>query len=110
MLRLFMLVCSVVILSTSFVIEDISINSFLYAKCCTSCSLPTVKYYSLAQGRCGESCIDPKDFFKYKVFEFNLKKATTPAPCSDYGYKIYNGTVTHSAVVINATLDLYLHG
>jgi len=110
MIKILILLLSIVFIpSTSFLITNIHKNN-LQEKCCTSCSIPYVKYYSLAQGRCGESCLDPKDYFKYKVFEFNLTKAITNTPCSDYGYKIYNGTHTHSAGVIKATLDLYLHG
>ena len=61
-------------------------------KCCVSCKLPEIKYYSIVPPRCGESCLDPKDYWKYKIFEPGMKKAETNTPCLDFGYGDYEET------------------
>jgi hypothetical protein len=78
-------------------------------KCCTSCSLPLIKYFSLSNHRCGEACLDPKDYVKYKIFEPGLTKAETNSPCPDRNYPVYNGTYTHEALGLKGTFDMYLH-
>ena len=75
-------------LSTSFIMHTVHQQNS-QDKCCISCELPTVKVYSLAQGRCGESCLDPKDYWKYKIFEPHMEKAESNTPCLDFGYSKY---------------------
>ena len=77
--------------------------------CCKSCSLPEIKYFSLSNHRCGEGCFNPKDFYKYKVFEPGMTKADTNTPCIDRGYPNYNGTFTHEALGLKGTFDMYVH-
>ena len=63
---------------------------------------------------CGETCLDPKKFGIYHIFEKNLTEATETHPCShqftqDGGfYSNYTKTVTHGVPgVLAVTLDLY---
>ena len=77
-------------------------------KCCTKCELPEIKYYSLIHPRCGESCLDPKDYWKYKVFEPKMHKAETNTPCADFGYGAYEQTQIHSIGSLKVAVDLYL--
>ena len=79
----------------------------LKEKCCVSCTAPTVKYYSLRNNKCGESCLDPKDYQRIKIFE-PLELAKTNTPCMDFQFTVYNGTVTHGIGSLKATLDMYL--
>jgi len=64
--------------------------------CCTTCTKPNeTKYYSIdrTKGLCGECCIDPKDYMKYKIlFEPGLTKADDNIPCSHHGYRTYKDT------------------
>ena len=50
------------------------------AKCCSNCDIDGgyAKYYSIAkiQDTCGECCMLPEDFKKYKLFEPGLKVHT----------------------------------
>ena len=39
--------------------------------------------------RCGESCLDPKDYWKYKIFEPHMEKVESNTPCLDFGYSKY---------------------
>jgi hypothetical protein len=72
-----------------------------------------VKYYSVANNpeahrqQCGESCMNPKDFKEFHLFEHNLTKATTNSPCADFGFTDYVETDTHGFGPIKATLDMY---
>ena len=87
--------------------------------CCFECTAPKVKYYSVDHGafhvaHCGESCIDPKDYKEYHLFEHNLTLATDDHPCSkqftpDGGfYSNYTGTETHGFPgILQVTVDMY---
>uniref|UniRef100_A0A7S2TMJ0 Uncharacterized protein n=1 Tax=Lotharella oceanica TaxID=641309 RepID=A0A7S2TMJ0_9EUKA len=79
--------------------------------CCTSCDAEGgfEKYYSIDKlhGFCGECCMKPKDFPKYKIFEPGLQKANDSTPCADFHYHNYTKTVTHGFWKIKMTLDLY---
>ena len=87
-------------------------------KCCAGpCKAPYQKYYSVDHlaNRCGECCMLPQDFWKYKIFEFGLTKAKTDSPCADTkspfknqgDYSVYEKTVTHGFKMLNMTLDMY---
>jgi hypothetical protein len=106
--KTFCLLAAVLVLASSFQINTIQQN--LNDKCCTSCSLPQVKYVSLRNDKCGEACIDPKDYNKIKIFEPTLVLADTNTPCADQRYITYNGTVSHGIGSLKATLDMYLWG
>jgi hypothetical protein len=57
---------------------------------------------------CGEACMDPKDYWLYKLFEPGLAKdEKSNSPCSDRDYTMYDSTVTHGFWNIKMTLDLY---
>jgi len=84
--------------------------------CCKSCASPLEKYYSVdvPHGFCGETCMDPKRYWLFKVFESNLTKASDDTPCSEQftptggHYTKYSSTVTHGLPgVLSITLDLY---
>jgi hypothetical protein len=104
-----LVLCALVALCSAFLISNIQ-TAALAEKCCTSCSLPAVKYLTLRNDKCGESCIDPKDFSKIKIFEPTLELATSNTPCADQRYTFYNNTVTHGFGTLKATLDMYLWG
>ena len=84
-------------------------------KCCTSCTAPLEKYYSVdvPHGFCGETCMNPSKYWIFKVFESNLTKATSNSPCPEqytpHGghYTNYTSTVTHGVPGLSITLDLY---
>ena len=79
-------------------------------KCCNVCKNDTIKYYSIPlahKHNCGESCILPKDFIKYKIFEPALKKANSSYPCQEFGFINYINTETHGFGNIKIDLDLY---
>jgi hypothetical protein len=76
-------------------------------QCCTSCALPEIKYYSIVHPRCGESCLDPKDYWKFKIFEPKMAKAETPHPCADYHFTVYEETEVHGAGPLKVAVDLY---
>lgn len=104
------------------------------SKCCDSCTLPAVKYYSInhAFKQCGESCIDPNDYDKYKMLEpgnhvlteghcrssslwwsvldlTGLTLAESNLPCFDNGYVEYLETVEHGDFTpIQAEVDMYI--
>lgn len=79
-------------------------------QCCLTCDgQPKQKYYSVdhSHNMCGECCMDPKDFWKYHLFEPGLKKANSSSPCADLKYGGYDSTVTHGFLNFKMTLDLY---
>ena len=79
-------------------------------KCCEACTVEgEVKYYSVDKlfNRCGECCMNPKDYWKYKIFEFSLTKATVDNPCEELGYGTYEKTETHGILSLKITLDKY---
>jgi len=84
-------------------------------KCCTDCVAPEVKYFSVdvPHGFCGETCINPKKYFIFKLFEKNLTKAIDNTPCIEQftptggHYTNYTSTVTHGVPGLKVTLDLY---
>ena len=84
------------------------------SKCCDKCEKENeVKYYSIDWifGKCGECCLDPKDYWKYKIFEPGLTKAETESGvCASLGYAKYDKTETHGALSLKVTLDLYNKG
>ena len=45
--------------------------------CCNKCPDGESKYYSIDKifHHCGESCLNDKDYWKYKIFEPGLTKA-----------------------------------
>ena len=81
------------------------------------CSLNLFIFFSSFVGHhpfCGETCLDPKKFGIYHIFEKNLTRADGENPCAsqftqDGGfYSQYNSTVTHGLPhVLSVTLDLY---
>ena len=46
-------------------------NIFKDGQCCLSCTEPKEKYYSVDKihNMCGEACMDPKDYWLYKLFD-----------------------------------------
>ena len=96
---------------------DSASKQVVLTPCCTTCSLPRVKFFSVdvPHGFCGETCIRPSVFPFFKKFEPNLTlyNGTNASPCAEqftpWGthYTIYNGTVTHGVWPLTDTLDLY---
>ena len=80
-------------------------------KCCITCSGDKVKYYSIddTYDKCGESCINPKEYNKFHIFEKNLKIAPNDTICSDIGYPTYYQTETHGFWPISIEVDIYDH-
>ena len=75
---------------------------------------PTRCTPAVPHGFCGETCMDPKNFRIFKIFEANLTKATDHTPCSEQytptggHYLNYSRTVTHGVPgLLSITLDLY---
>jgi len=101
-----LLLCSFIAFASCFTFMQIEQN--LKEKCCVTCVAPAIKYVSLRNNKCGESCIDPKDYQKIKLFEPSLVKAESDTPCADKHFTVYNGTVTHGAGTLKAVLDMYL--
>ena len=78
--------------------------------CCDVCFNDTEKYYSiplLQKNNCGESCLNPDDFIKYKIFEPSLTKANTSYPCEEKGFSTYIDTEIHGFGPIKVEVDLY---
>ena len=77
--------------------------------CCVTCSSPNEKFYSIdtTHNMCGEACMDPKDYWLYKIFEWGLEATDSNTPCHDHGYDVYDSTPTHGFGPITMTLDLY---
>merc|ERR1719473_2443511 len=75
-------------------------------KCCTACVAPLEKYYSIdkVHNMCGECCMDPKDFWKYKIFEPGLTNATDNNPCAEAKFTDYQSTVTHGFGPVKMTI------
>ena len=71
------------------------------------------KYYSIdtRHDLCGECCMKPEDYNLYHIFEKGLEKAPDGdnSPCTTLGFPKYTETVTHGALNIKMTLDLYDH-
>lgn len=70
------------------------------------------KYYSIDAifNKCGETCLDPRTYALYKVFEPGLKRAASPSQevCQELGYRQYGRTVAHGFSKFDrVTLDLY---
>jgi len=65
-------------------------------KCCVgACATEgEEKYYSIDKihHMCGECCMKPSDFLKYKLFEPGLKKAANNSPCNPLGFPNYSET------------------
>ena len=83
-----------------------------HTKCCNTCPTSTDKYYStpmLQKHNCGESCIAPSDYDKFKLFEPGLTLAETAHPCQDKGFLTYDHTETHGAGPIKVTVDFYVN-
>ena len=62
-------------------------------KCCDICPSGTDKYYSTPfffKHNCGESCIKPEDYLKYKILEPALTKANSSHPCQEKGFTMIN--------------------
>merc|ERR1712166_782308 len=84
-------------------------------KCCTDCVAPQVKYFSVdvPHGFCGETCIRPRSFGLFHLFEKNLTRATGNTPCREQftpnggHYTNYTSTVSHGGFGLKVTLDLY---
>lgn len=80
-------------------------------KCCVTCTGEKVKYYSIddTYDKCGESCINPKEYNKFHLFEKNLTLAPNNTICSDIGYSTYYNTETHGVWPISIVVDIYDH-
>ena len=81
-------------------------------KCCETCPEDKILTYSIVKfpGKaCGRSCIKESDFWKYKIFEPNMKRAETnnAHPCADNGLGKYWETETHGAFGFTVDVDLY---
>jgi len=94
------------------------VAAFAAGPCCKTCTPLLVKYYSvdLANGFCGDACVDPKKFSIYKKFEANLTLVDEDHPdCSGQFtpdrafYTEYDSTVTlgDPSGIFAVTLDLY---
>jgi hypothetical protein len=82
---------------------------FSKKKCCDTCPEGTNKYYSLpvlSKNHCGESCIKPEDYKKFKLLEPKLTKADSETPCFDKGF-LYEETEQHGFGPIKIDVDLY---
>merc|ERR1719421_750519 len=81
-------------------------------KCCVHCnaSAGLEKYFSVVkfpQRACGECCMKPSDYWKFKIFEPGLTRANASSPCRARGFGNYSSTVTHGFGPVKITLDLY---
>ena len=47
------------------------------------------------------------DFWKFKIFEFSLTKATVDNLCEEFGYGTYEKNESHGILSIKMTLDKY---
>ena len=77
--------------------------------CCIKCTEPLEKYHSVDHtfNHCGEACMNPKQYWLYKIFEPGLEKSRTNTPCADRNYTVYKNTPTHGFGPVKMTLDLY---
>jgi len=110
MTKIIITLLALIALSSPFLLNNLISTQILQEKCCTACTLPAVKYVSIRNDKCGESCIDPKNYNKIRIFEPTLVLANSNTPCADAQYSIYNNTVTHGYGTLSATLDMYLWG
>ena len=81
-------------------------------RCCAEeCPTGQIKTYSVVtfpSASCGESCLEPEDFDKYKKWEPNMETADSMHPCLDRGYGEYRKTETHGKMLgLPITVDLY---
>ena len=84
-------------------------DKYFNNKCCETCPDGTTKYYSiplLSKDHCGESCISPDNYYKFKILEPMLTKADTNTPCLDKGFTYYE-TEKHGFGPIQIDVDLY---
>ena len=84
-------------------------DKYFNSKCCDTCPDGTEKYYSiplLSKDHCGESCISPDNYYKFKILEPMLTKADTNTPCLDKGFTYYE-TEKHGFGPIQIDVDLY---
>jgi len=84
-------------------------DKYFGQKCCDTCPEGTDKYYSipvLSKNHCGESCIKPEDYNKFKLLEPKLTKAYSNTPCLVRGFT-YENTEQHSFGPIKIEVDLY---
>jgi len=70
------------------------------------------KYWSLevrsGVKHCGEMCMNPKDYGRYRLFEKNLTRSDTVSPCVGFGYTNYDNTHTHGfGALVKITVDSY---
>ena len=84
------------------------------APCCHVCDSGKglIKAFSIDHifDNCGECCLKPGNFWKYKIFELGLEKAggVDATPCKDNGFTTYKETTTHGVPgLISMTLDMY---
>ena len=82
--------------------------------CCGVCNsdIGEIKAYSIDHifNMCGECCIKPSDFWKYKIFELGLTKTdgVDGTPCADAGFTEFKQTDTHGVPgIISMTLDMW---
>jgi len=81
-------------------------------RCCVECdpSAGLYKYFSVVKfpsPACGECCMKPSDYWKFKIFEPGLTRANASSPCRARGFGNYSSTVTHGFGPVKITLDLY---
>ncbi len=78
-------------------------------KCCATCPENEAKYFSVVSWNkmCGESCINPKDYWEFKLFEHNLTRATDNTPCVDQNFTLYKKTESHGIGPIKVAIDFY---
>ena len=80
--------------------------------CCNVCPDGQIKTYSVDRifNMCGESCMEPKDYWKYKIFEPGMHKAdgNDDTACAKQGYADYKETDTHGVPgLISMVVDMY---
>merc|ERR1719291_119707 len=87
--------------------DEVAVSE-LHGACCLECEAPKAKYYSIDHifGHCGECCMDPAHYWGFKLLEPGLMPAGNKT-CADFGYPVYESTVTHGVGKVSMTLDLY---
>merc|ERR1712110_1293941 len=80
--------------------------------CCAVCPEGFEKVYSIITKNhlCGESCLKPEDYWKYKIFEPKMQIADKPDEpiCAEHGYRHYNQTEVHGfKPLLSIKLDMY---
>lgn len=113
------LVCAVAVASASVLRGSAApeVGTALPPCCQGPCTAPEEKYYSVDRifNMCGESCMNPKDYWLYKIFEAGLTKAQSNFPCShqrsrvsgDGNFTVYYQTEVHGFRYLNMTVDMY---